>query len=80
MEILDRLKKVIGCGWSPPPPPGMSSDPLFLESRLEDAQKRRRETFFRAPEVNRLTSKLHEEARRNHFGEAIDVAMQRRHA
>lgn len=52
----------------------------MLEFRLADTQARNRDTFGRAGQVDTLADKLHKEAERNHFGEAIHAAMQKRHA
>lgn len=76
MKFIARLKDCLRTRWTPPPPPGPSAD-TFL---LEDARARRQDTLFRAPEVHRLTAKLEREAEINHFGEAISVAIQKRHA
>lgn len=62
-----------------PPPPAVANDQL-LELRLKDSRRRREETFRKAPEVSRLTAKLHAEEQANHFGEAMSEAMRKRYA
>lgn len=59
-----------------PPPPAIANEQL-LELRLKESRRRRKETFERAPEISKLTSKLYAEERANHFGEAIVEAMRR---
>ena len=82
MGLLDKVRRILPHPrWTPPPPPpGIAGDGRLLELRLADTEARKRDTFQRAGEVDTLTFKLHQEAERNHFGEAIHAAMQRRHA
>lgn len=81
MGLLDKVRHILlHPRWAPPPPPGGAGDGRLLELRLADTQERKRDTFERAGQVDTLTLKLHREAERNHFGEAINAAMQKRRA
>lgn len=77
--VWTRIAEKIRAKREFPPPPAVASDQL-LETRLNDSRRRREETFRRAPEISKLTSKLHAEERANHFGEAMAEAMRRNHA
>lgn len=79
MGVWTRIAEKIRAKRGFPPPPAVASDQL-LEIRLKDSRRRREETFRRAPEISKLTSKLHAEERANHFGEAMAEAMRRNHA
>lgn len=79
MGVWTRIAEWIRARRELPPPPAVASDQL-LETRLNDSRRRREETFRRAPEISKLTSKLHAEERANHFGEAMSEAMRKRYA
>lgn len=79
MGVWTRIADRIRARREFPPPPATANDQL-LEIKLKDSRRRREETFQRAPEISKLTSKLHAEERANHFGEAIAEAMRKKHA
>lgn len=76
MGLLESIKARL---WDPPAPPA-ATDEGTLEAKLVESQYRRWETFSRRAEVDSLTAKLRAEDRKNHFGEAVSMAMRKRHA